>query len=100
MSDRPLEINEMAVRRLVQMIFFRGLTALIVWFVWPSILWGLDGFPEYKMPDGYTVLLHGFLAILALGWGLRAGGTLLFELVPFAIARMIRPKGPKIRRHG
>ncbi|MGD1955724.1 MAG: hypothetical protein ACFBZ9_10925 [Sphingomonadales bacterium] len=98
MTDRPLEINEMAVRRMVQMVWFGCLTALIVWFIWPSIMWGLDGFTEHKMPDGYTVLLHGFLAILDLRWGLRAGGTFRFELVPFAIARLIRPKGHKISR--
>lgn len=102
MSDRPLEINEMAVRRLVQMIWFGFLSALIVWFIWPSILWGLDGFPESdlppNMPNVYLLLLHAVLALLAIGWGLRAGSTFLFELLPFLLARAMQPKGPILPR--
>lgn len=97
-NDRPLEVTEMAVRVVIQTIWFAGLAAALTWWSWASIRWALDGFAAVSPPDPIIILLHGAAAFLAAAWGIKAAGMLFFQLFPFLIARWLQPRPPKLNR--
>lgn len=100
MTEQPVSVTEMAIRHALQALWFTGLAAVCLYFAWPGVLWGIDGFPENAMPEPAMLLLHGFLAVLAMGWGLRAAELIFFRLIPWALARLLRGGPAKIRRKG
>ncbi len=100
MTDRPLEITEMGIRVLTQAVWFSALAGFLIWWSWPTWQWAFAGFPEAAMPQGWTPFLHALAALFGVCWGLRAGGLVLFELMPFLIARLLQPGPPKLRRRG
>lgn len=97
-DDRPLEVTEMAVRVVIQTVWFGCLATALTWWSWESILWAFNGFPAIDPPDSITILLHGVATLVAAAWTLRAGGLLLFQLLPFLIAKALQPRPPTLKR--
>ncbi|TCO70990.1 hypothetical protein [Chromatocurvus halotolerans] len=98
MTDRALEITEMGIRSLFQAIWFAALSAICIWWGWPFWEWGLAGFPEHLMPEGWQLLAYALTAFLGVGFGLRAFGAFFLQLMPFLLARLLQPKPARIKR--
>ena len=100
MTERPLEVTEMAIRTLLLAIWFASLASGLLWWSWPLVSWGLEGFPGGGAPDGWRLFAYCFAAFMGVLWTLRAAGMLAFQLLPFVIARLLQRGPPKLQRRG
>lgn len=98
MTDRPLEVTEMAIRVALRIVWFSALAALCLWWSWPIIAWGLNGFPEGQHPQDWRLFAYGFVAFAGACSALKAGGLFVFQLLPFLLARALQPGSPKVKR--
>lgn len=98
MTERPLEVTEMAIRALFMAIWFASLAGGLLWWSWPLWEWGLAGFPDQLMPGEWRLFAYGFAAFLGVGFALRACGVFFLQVLPFLLARLLQPEPAQIKR--